>query len=90
MEECEFSAYRPWQCSGRRSHPSVAIIDVSLIHLVTNQGTYGNFENELLAVVLGLEGVQNSRELGTIELDYNLLVSDAIGPAGRCFSCCGY
>jgi hypothetical protein len=31
--------------------------------------TYGDLENELLAVVLGLQGVQNGRDLLGVKLD---------------------
>ena len=32
--------------------------------------TYGDLEDELLAVVLGLESVENGRKLGAIEFYY--------------------
>lgn len=37
-----------------------------------SEGTYGNLEHKLLAVVLGLNGVENGRELVTLELHCNM------------------
>lgn len=34
--------------------------------------TYRDLEHELLTIVGGLKGVQNGRQLGTIELDYKI------------------
>lgn len=34
-----------------------------------NKATYGNLEHELLVVVGGGEGVQNRRQLGSVEFD---------------------
>lgn len=35
--------------------------------------TYGNLQHELLAIVLRLERVENSRELGGVELDCEMV-----------------
>jgi hypothetical protein len=43
-------------------HPSISIIGYRVF-------TYGDLENELLAVVLGLQGVQNGRDLLGVKLD---------------------
>jgi hypothetical protein len=32
--------------------------------------TYRDFEDELLAIVVGLEGVENSRQLSSVEFNY--------------------
>lgn len=35
--------------------------------------TYSNLEDQLLVVVGGLQGVQDRRELGSVELDYGII-----------------
>lgn len=39
--------------------------------LRASTATYSNFQNEPLAIVVGLEGVQDSGQLGGLELDCN-------------------
>lgn len=41
-----------------------------MLALFISGRTYGNLEHELLVVVGGLERVQDSRQLGAIELDW--------------------
>jgi hypothetical protein len=42
--------------------------------------TYGDFEDELVAIVVGLEGVQNGRQLDSVEFDYTTVSNRLIVP----------
>ena len=65
------STYRPWQCIGRHSDQDVAVFPVRLsFQTFVGCSTYSDLEHKLLAVVGGLKGVQNRRQLSTVELDY--------------------
>lgn len=68
----DFTTYRPWQCNERRSLRDVADqgqlggLECELV-----RRTYRDLEHELLAIVVGLKSVQDSRQLGSVELDYS-------------------
>lgn len=47
-----------------------------------SEGTYGNLEHKLLAVVLGLNGVENGRELLALELHCNMANSRSASDSG--------
>lgn len=64
---------RPWQCTSQRSRPDVAAVKsaqrTSARKERSGASAYRDLKNQLLAIVVGLKGIENGGELLGVELD---------------------